>query len=60
MSDEVLAVKCSPNGRLLAISLLDSTVKVFYEDTLKFFLLLYGHKVNTFYLFFQSRIPNCS
>ena len=28
---------------LLAIGLLDNTVKVFYEDSLKFFLSLYGH-----------------
>ena len=31
--------------QLLAISLLDATVKVFYIDTLKFFLSLYGHKL---------------
>jgi len=47
MSDEVLAVKYSPNGKFLAVSLLDSTVKVFYQDSLKFFLSLYGHKVHT-------------
>jgi U3 small nucleolar RNA-associated protein 12 len=45
MTDDVLAVKYSPDGKLLAVSLLDSTVKVFYADTLKFFLSLYGHKV---------------
>lgn len=45
MTDDVLAVRYSPNGKLLAVSLLDSTVKVFYQDTLKFFLSLYGHKV---------------
>ncbi|KAJ2591119.1 beta transducin [Coemansia sp. RSA 1722] len=45
MSDDVLAVKCSPDSRLLAVSLLDTTVKVFYADTLKFFLSLYGHKL---------------
>jgi U3 small nucleolar RNA-associated protein 12 len=44
MSDEVLAVRYSPDGRLLAVSLLDATVKVFYQDTLKFFISLYGHK----------------
>lgn len=44
MTEEVLAVKYSPDGRLLAVSLLDSTVKVFFSDTLKFFLSLYGHK----------------
>ncbi|KAJ8523465.1 hypothetical protein ONZ45_g54 [Pleurotus djamor] len=45
MSDEVLSVKYTPNGKLLAVSLLDSTVKVFYQDSLKFFLSLYGHKL---------------
>ena len=46
MSDDVLAVRYSPNGKLLAVALLDSTVKVFYQDSLKFFLSLYGHKVS--------------
>ena len=45
MTDDVLAVKYSPDGRFLAVSLLDSTVKVFFQDSLKFFLSLYGHKV---------------
>ncbi|KAJ9114165.1 hypothetical protein QFC20_001681 [Naganishia adeliensis] len=45
MTDDVLSVKYSPDGRLLAVSLLDSTVKVFFQDTLKFFLSLYGHKL---------------
>ncbi|GAA5974777.1 hypothetical protein JCM11641_007261 [Rhodosporidiobolus odoratus] len=45
MTDDVLAIKYSPDGKLLAVSLLDSTVKVFYSDTLKFFLSLYGHKL---------------
>lgn len=45
MTDDVLAVKYSPDGRFLAVALLDSTVKVFYQDTLKFYLSLYGHKV---------------
>lgn len=45
MTDDVLAVKYSPDSRLLAVSLLDSTVKVFFADSLKFFLSLYGHKL---------------
>ncbi|KAI5474485.1 hypothetical protein MNV49_003208, partial [Pseudohyphozyma bogoriensis] len=45
MTDDVLAIKYSPDGKLLAVSLLDSTVKVFFADTLKFFLSLYGHKL---------------
>ena len=46
MSEEVFAVRFSPNGKFLAVALLDSTVKVFYRDTLKFFVSLYGHKVS--------------
>ncbi|KAK4689452.1 U3 small nucleolar RNA-associated protein 12, partial [Tremellales sp. Uapishka_1] len=45
MTDDVLAVKYSPDGRYLAVALLDSTVKIFFADTLKFFLSLYGHKL---------------
>ena len=47
MTDDVLAVKYSPDGRFIAVALLDSTVKIFFEDSLKFFLSLYGHKVNS-------------
>ncbi|TMS06102.1 WD repeat-containing protein 3 [Larimichthys crocea] len=45
LEEDVLCVKLSPDHRLLAVSLLDCTVKVFYTDTLKFFLSLYGHKL---------------
>ncbi|CDU24431.1 related to DIP2-Dom34p-interacting protein [Sporisorium scitamineum] len=45
MTDDVLCARFSPNGKLLALSLLDNTVKVFFADTLKFFLSLYGHKL---------------
>ena len=45
MSDDVLSVRYSPNQKLIAVALLDATVKVFYNDTLRFFLSLYGHKV---------------
>jgi len=41
MTDDVLSVRYSPNGKLFAVSLLDSTVKIFYEDSLKFFLSLF-------------------
>lgn len=50
LSDEVLCVRYSPNQNLIAVSLLDTTVKVFYHDTLKFFLSLYGHKVRSYNL----------
>ena len=45
MTDDVLCVRVSPNGKLLAAALLDSTVRVFFADSLKFFLSLYGHKL---------------
>lgn len=45
LAEDVLAVCISPDNKLLAVSLLDNTVKVFYFDTLKFFLSLYGHKL---------------
>jgi U3 small nucleolar RNA-associated protein 12 len=45
LEEDALAVKLSADGRLIAVSLLDSTVKVFFVDSLKFFLSLYGHKL---------------
>lgn len=45
VADDILALRFSPDSRLLAISLLDNTVKVFFTDTLKLFLNLYGHKL---------------
>eukprot|EP00980_Cylindrotheca_fusiformis_P002250 scaffold517_cov119-Cylindrotheca_fusiformis.AAC.33 len=49
MSDDVVAVKYShstdPTKRMVFVSSLDSTIKVFFDDTLKFFLSLYGHKL---------------
>lgn len=45
MTDDILCARYSPDGRLLALSLLDSTVKIFFADSLKFFLSLYGHKL---------------
>lgn len=45
MNDDVLAVSIGPTGKHIAVALLDCTVKVFFMDTLKFFLSLYGHKL---------------
>jgi len=49
MSDDVIAVRYShstdPTKRMVFVSSLDSTIKVFFDDTLKFFLSLYGHKL---------------
>ncbi len=43
LDDEALAVRCGADGRFLAVSLLDMTVRVFYADSLKFLHKLYGH-----------------
>lgn len=45
LNDDVLCVRLSPENRYLAVSLLDNTVKVFFFDTMKFYLSLYGHKL---------------
>lgn len=49
MSDDVLCVRYSkhrdPAKLLVCVALLDSTVKVFFDDSLRFFLSLYGHKL---------------
>ncbi|XP_050227570.1 uncharacterized protein LOC126677138 [Mercurialis annua] len=45
MNEEVLVVVVSPDAKYIAVALLDYTVKVFFVDTLKFFLSLYGHKL---------------
>ncbi|CAM9221958.1 unnamed protein product [Choristocarpus tenellus] len=49
MADDVLCVRYSRHKQasklLVAVAILDSTVKVFHDDSLKFFLSLYGHKL---------------
>ncbi len=45
VADDILALRISPDSRLLAVSTLDNTVKVFFVDTLKLYLTLYGHKL---------------
>jgi U3 small nucleolar RNA-associated protein 12 len=45
VSDDILSLRFSPDSRLLAVALLDSTVKVFFTDSLKLYLNLYGHKL---------------
>ncbi|XP_011505302.1 PREDICTED: WD repeat-containing protein 3 [Ceratosolen solmsi marchali] len=45
LEESVLCVRISPNNRFIATALLDSTVKIFFLDTFKFFVSLYGHKL---------------
>lgn len=45
LEETVLCVRISRNSKYIAVALLDSTVKIFFLDTLKFYLSLYGHKL---------------
>ncbi|XP_055548583.1 WD repeat-containing protein 3 [Wyeomyia smithii] len=45
MEETVLSVRVSRNSKYIAVALLDTTVKIFFLDTLKFYLSLYGHKL---------------
>ncbi|KAH7368289.1 WD domain-containing protein [Plectosphaerella cucumerina] len=45
VADDVLSLRFSPDAKLIALSLLDNTVKVFFTDSLKLYLNLYGHKL---------------
>jgi len=40
LEDNVLCVRVSANSRLLAVALLDSTVQIFFVDTLKVKLVI--------------------
>lgn len=48
-TDDVVAVRYSysydPQKRMVFVSTLDNQIKVFFDDTLKFFLSLYGHSL---------------
>ncbi|VDL75437.1 unnamed protein product [Nippostrongylus brasiliensis] len=43
--DEALCCAVSPNGKFVIIGLLDNTAAVYFLDTLKFFISLYGHSL---------------
>ncbi|KAI0020586.1 WD domain-containing protein [Xylariomycetidae sp. FL0641] len=45
VADDILSLRFSPDAKYLAVALLDSTVKVFFSDSLKLYLNLYGHKL---------------
>ncbi|EAA01008.3 AGAP001146-PA [Anopheles gambiae str. PEST] len=45
LEETVLSVRISQNGKYIAVALLDTTVKIFFMDSLKFYLSLYGHKL---------------
>ncbi|XP_059621938.1 WD repeat-containing protein 3 [Phlebotomus argentipes] len=45
LEEAIMCVRISPDNKFIACALLDSTVKIFFRDTLKFYLSLYGHKL---------------
>lgn len=45
LDEVIMCVRISPNNKFIACALLDSTVKIFFRDSLKFYLSLYGHKL---------------
>lgn len=63
VADDILSVCFSPDEHLLALSTLDNTVKIFFVDSLKLFLTLYGHKLPVLNLSISSDsklIATCS
>ncbi|KAF2766931.1 WD repeat-containing protein-like protein [Teratosphaeria nubilosa] len=63
LSDDILSLCFSPDNRLLAVATLDNTVKIFFTDSLKLFLTLYGHKLPVLNLSISSDsklIATCS
>ena len=63
VADDILSLRFSPDSRLIALSFLDNTVKVFFVDSLKLFLNLYGHKLpvlNMDISFDSKMIVTCS
>lgn len=45
MTDDIHFIKYSDNGKYYAVSLLDYTIQIYYSDSDKLFLSLYGHKL---------------
>jgi U3 small nucleolar RNA-associated protein 12 len=45
MTDDIHDIRYSSNGKFYAVSLLDSKINIYYSDSDKMFLSLYGHKL---------------
>lgn len=43
--DQLTSCMLTPDHRYLIYSMLDNSIKIFYEDSNKIFLTLYGHKL---------------
>lgn len=46
LEETVQCISISANSKFIAVGQLDSTVKIFFMDSLKFYLALYGHKLS--------------
>lgn len=42
LDDSILCAKVSPDNKLLAVALLDNTIKIFFLDTFKVYISLYS------------------
>lgn len=58
LEENVLCVRVSANNRLLAVALLDSTVQIFFVDTLKVKLVI--TRVHDLYFILSSFWLHCS
>ena len=45
LTDDCLCLAYSPNNKYICTGLLDNTIKIYHQDSLNFFLSLYGHKL---------------
>ena len=45
VTDDVMCCRYSPDGRVIALGLLDNTIQLFHADSLNFHLSLYGHSL---------------
>lgn len=45
LGEEIHCAKFSPDGKFYAIAFIDATMKVFFADSSKLFLTMYGHNL---------------
>lgn len=45
MPEDVLCIAIDNLGKYIAVGMIDSSIKMFFADTLKFYLSLYGHRL---------------
>jgi len=54
MPDGIFAIKFSPNGKFIAVALMDNTIRIYFVDSMKLYLTLYGHKLPVLTIDFSS------